>query len=143
MPLRVSASLQPVNSVKSHLYRCHAGLRRKREDTRVVRPHPDRRKPGTNLGQGWVGPDTSVWMHRTPGESTDDASVRSDQFRCARPAGNALAAQKKLRACASKEWVTCVQEKISCQQEKISCQLQAAGNKLQHVRIPFKVGWLH
>jgi hypothetical protein len=37
-------------------------------------------QPGPNLGQGCVGLDASVWMHRTAGDGTGDAPVRSDQF---------------------------------------------------------------
>jgi hypothetical protein len=43
-----------------------------------------RRKPGPNLSQGWVEPDTSVRMRRTAGAHAADARVRSDRFKRAR-----------------------------------------------------------
>jgi hypothetical protein len=72
------------SSVSSCLGGCHAGPRHTREDKRVIRPRSARRKPGPNLGQGWVGSDAVVRLRRPAGESATHAHVWLDVFGRAR-----------------------------------------------------------
>jgi hypothetical protein len=49
-----------------------------------------KRKPGTNLGQGWVGPDASVWMGGRWRRAGPVGPVRTRVDAMCRPAGDAL-----------------------------------------------------